>query len=213
MMLETLSSVSFGLLLLWPCIQGLTDSILVSRFDKFRPVNQIYGEITENYGVKTLMGCIAHCLTHTGCKASLFNRHPGGSEKCLQVRSGINFIKITDYEYYNIRRCADPNTANYNFLIDAGLSCPRLYFPLDTDTGTRRGSSPGNIQFVSNGKVDGAFLNPVTSSMRSYYNLGFYPESHYCFPLAEDNGRIRWRQTRHSHHTTTGIHINFKLLN
>ncbi len=186
MMLKSLSFENFSLLFLWPCLQGLVDSILVSRFHKYRAVDQIYGKVSEYNGARTVIGCIIYCLRHTDCKAALFNRYSGGSKKCLQVRSGMNFINITDYEYFNIRRCADPSFANYDFLTDAGLPCPKLYFPLDTDTGTRRGSSPGNVQFVSGGKVGGAFLNPVTSSIRSYYNLGYYPSSEFCFPLAEN---------------------------
>ncbi len=183
-MFEYLKFVVTFMIYPWLGVQGFENSLKYSRFQK-ASTDQIYGNLTERTGVKTLIGCIVHCRTDPGCKGAVLTPDGEGTAKCKMVKSGTDFIKMTDYEYYSIKRCADPDLSNYDFLLDVGLPCPRLYFPLDEDTGTRLGSSPGNIQFVSGGKVGQAFLNPVTNSVRSYYNLGYYQESGYCFLLVE----------------------------
>ncbi len=148
---------------------------------KYSSVNLIHGEITENIEVEAPEECILHCLSQPDCKAVLFPSNLGGN--CLEVKSGTTFINFTGYQYYEREKCADLNIANYDFLLTAGLPCPRLYFPLDTDTGTRRGPSKQNIQFVDGGMVGKAFLNPLPGG--SYYRLGYYPSSEFCFPLPE----------------------------
>ncbi len=44
--------------------------------------------------------------------------------------------------------------------------------------------SPGNIQFISGGKIGNALYSPTDSQSgnRAYYKLGTYPSSQYCFP-------------------------------
>ncbi len=185
MMLEYLNFVIILMVHHWLRVQGFGNSLTNVRFQKYDPTDLIYGNLTEVIGVKTLMWCIVHCKTEPACKGAVFSPNTGKTIKCRVVKSGIYFINMTGYEYYSIKRCTDPDLANYEFLLDVGLPCPRLYFPLNEDTGTKHGSVPGNAQFVSGGKVGGAFLNNITSSERSFYNLGYYRSSEFCFPLAE----------------------------
>ncbi len=173
------------LLYSWSSVLGFGNSIPLSGFQKYPSVSQIYGDLIEKTGVKTSRECILHCLRQPDCRGAVFNPNTAGTTQCLVAGPGVNIINIAGYDYYNVKRCADRSTANYDFLLDAGLPCPRLYFPLDDDIGTKLGSSPWNVQFVSGGKVGGAFFNPANSSVRSFYNLGYYPSSDFCFPLAE----------------------------
>ncbi len=185
-MLEYLIFVVTLFIYSWSRVQGFEPSLIMnSIFEKASTDGQIYGNVTESTGVMTLIECSVHCITAPDCKGVMYGYQADDPGKCFVVKSGIYFINMTDYEYYNIKKCADPDLANYDFLINVGLPCPRLYFPLNVHTGTKLGSVPENAQFVSDGKVGGAFLNNITTSDRSFYNLGFYPESEYCFPLAE----------------------------
>ncbi len=156
-----------SVILLFPClcVQGFDNFI---RKHSSVEVNQTYGDITENIQTKVSEECVLSCLSQPDCKAALFSPHSGGH--CLAVKSGMTFINATGYDYYTPERCADWRIADYSFLTRAGLPCPRVYLPLDEDTGTRMGSSPGDVQFVS-GKVEGAFFNPNNSE--AYYRLGY----------------------------------------
>ncbi len=151
--------------LLFPClcVKGFGNFIR-----KHSSVNQTYGDITENIKTKVSEECVLSCLSQSDCKGALFSPHSGGH--CLAVKSGMTFINLTGYDYYTPERCADRSIADYSFLTRTGLPCPRVYLPLDEDTGTRLGSSPGDVQFVSSGKVGGAFLNPANSG--AFYGLG-----------------------------------------
>ncbi len=89
MLLEYLKFVIILMINPWLRVQGFGNSLPNARFQKYDPADQIYGNLTEVIGVKTLMECIVHCRTLPNCKGAVFSPGTGGTIKCRVVKSGI----------------------------------------------------------------------------------------------------------------------------
>ncbi len=62
-----------------------------------------------------------------------------------------------------------------------GSGCPKVYFPLDSDTGGAGGPGSSNIQFVAGGKVGNCYSSSRPGNSDAYYQLGTFQSSGYCF--------------------------------
>ena len=151
----------------FPNVSGFQNLVRKSKFQKYNLINSVYGKI-NTYEAATPAGCVRQCQTQSDCTGAMLRKQKGSGEvtECQYITSGGNFYPTTGYDYFYYERGPDGNVANYDFLIEAGLPHPRLYFPLEVNTGTALGSNPENVQFVNGEKVGGALLNSVNATSR-----------------------------------------------
>ena len=130
----------------------------------------------------TLRSCAMKCSVEADRDCSGFAFSPNKQEtvKCLQIIHNTNVTDRTSvlwvgYEFYYLSGKL-PMTQWIP-------PTPTLYFPLDNDTGIRLGYNPENIDFIGGGIVRNAFYNHVSGGSKSYYRLGNYDSSQYCFPV------------------------------
>ena len=173
----------FLMLFLFIKFRGSTRGAILS--DKFKQINKkvISGQLTiESYSENTML-CMTKCLLKSDCKGILFNENKHISERCKIVTDGKYFIDLMLLSGLNLYGYHD---AHFDVTGLTGWTSgrPKLYFPLDSDTGTKLGTRPLNNQFIAGGKIGNAYYKPYDGSFaqRAYYNLGYYPSSDYCFP-------------------------------
>ncbi len=153
------------LLSCFPDVSGFQNFVRKSKFQKYNSINSVYGRI-NTYEAETPAGCLRKCQTQSDCQGAMLRKGSGEVTECQYITSGGNFYPTTGYDYFYYERGPSGNIANYDFLVEAGLPHPRLYFPLDVSSGTAMGSNPENVQFVNGEKVGGALLNSVNATSR-----------------------------------------------
>ncbi len=83
----------------------------------------------------------------------------------MYIIDGTTHIDLKDttwngYEFYSLVSTLS--------LAEQRFPGSRLYFPLDSDTGTQHGPDPDNVAFIGGGIVRNAFYNPISDEVRSY---------------------------------------------
>ena len=163
-------------------VKGNEKEILESKTCDYRLEQEVAlnGTIVPESNCETARHCGLHCMMKACCKAFLFNSFM--AEKCkliLASQAQITRETWSDYQFYK-------SEINIGAVVvsEWRSSCPLLYFPLDSSTGTALGESPGNIQFIQGGKIGNTLFSPTDSQSgnRAYYKLGNYPSPQYCFP-------------------------------
>ncbi len=129
---------------------------------------------------KSIQSCALRCLTKTIkiCKGFAFSRTK--FLRCIHIIDDTISTDLTSstwdgYQLYYVAR-TDP-------MAKWTGPQPKLYFPLDEDTGSRHGPNPENMAFIGGGIVGNAFYNPIGGGSYSYYRLGHYAAPEYCFPV------------------------------
>ena len=131
---------------------------------------------------KTLRSCAMKCSTQAvpHCSGLAFPSNSPESSKCFHIIDGNNVTDRTsimwiEYEFFYL---------SGKLPMTHWISpTPKLYFPLDNDTGSRHGPNPGNVAFIGGGIAGNAFYNPIGGGVKSYYRLGDYDSPEYCFPV------------------------------
>ncbi len=132
--------------------------------------------------------CSAGCMDKTMCSAILFRSYNDISKRCKHIICGNNYVNLTYWPHYNVYSIL---AVDLNIGIETPIGWnsgkPKLYLPLDTDTGTKMGSNIANIEFNYDGIINKAFYNPTDGSGGniSYYHLGNFLPPDYCFPAPE----------------------------
>ncbi len=156
--------------------------------------NSVDGLLIPDASGTRLLSCTSKCLHTENCTGILYGKEiQGVDNRCMKIIQStncsdrINLHSWPDHKYFAMKRgCTDlgigvttPKAWESN--------CPILYFSLDTaNPGTAQGLHAGNIEFTSGGKVGNVFKNPVPDSLtQSWYQLGTYPNSSFCFPDPE----------------------------
>ncbi len=126
------------------------------------------------------LSCLAKNTNSNSCKGFAFSTNEDIHSRCMYIIDGTTHIDLKNttwngYEFYSL---VSPLS-----LAQQRFPGSRLYFPLDSDTGTRHGPDPDNVAFIGEGIVGNAFYNPISDEVRSYYRLGHYNASDYCFPV------------------------------
>ena len=129
-----------------------------------------------------IQSCAISCLVNRGtsCKGFVFSSDQPIFSRCMHIVDSITSTDLTSplwngYELYYLARISP--------MVQWKSPKPRLYFPLDYDTGTRHGPDPQNVAFIGGGIVGNAFYNPIGGGSKSYYRLAHYNSSQYCFPV------------------------------
>ncbi len=130
----------------------------------------------------TLRSCAMKCSVEAdrNCSGFAFSSNKQETAKCLHIIDNTNVTDRTSVLW-----------SGYEFYYLSGKlpmthwipPTPTLYFPLDNDTGTRLGPNPENIAFIDGGIVGNAFYNHISGGSKSFYRLGIYDSSQYCFPV------------------------------
>ncbi len=131
---------------------------------------------------QTLRSCAIKCSTQavTNCSGLAFSTNKPESLKCFHIIDDSNVTDRTtavwkEYEFFYL---------SGKLPMTHWISPkPKLYFPLDNDTGSRHGPNPENVAFIGGGIVGNAFYNPIGGGIKSYYRLGVYNSPEYCFPV------------------------------
>ncbi len=161
-------------------------TVIVTKLYEHMEAKSFYGKLSlEHRGQgETVVACAVSCVgdRRNSCKGFAFSSNQPIHSRCIYI---IDDTIITDrtsptwdgYEFYYLR------VARKSALVQWKSPQPRLYFPLDSDTGTRHGPDPDNVAFIGGGIVGNAFYNPISDDVGSYYRLGHYDSSQYCFPV------------------------------
>ena len=153
----------------------------------YRRIDQIHivtGNIVHCANNYSLVQCITDCMLIVDCSAILFKLVSQDQERCNLIMWGNNVVNISNWNGYELYTF-DSDTINLGIGVGTPIGWtsgkPNLYFPLDSDTGTRLGANSGNIDFVNDAIIGKSFHNPSNGNTASYYNLGTYSHSEYCF--------------------------------
>ncbi len=150
----------------------------------YQPMQNKYfsGILNTATNYQTLRSCAMSCSSKavTNCSGLAFSSNKPESLKCFHI---IDDSYVTDR--------TSVTWSEYGFFYLSGklpmthwISLkPRLYFPLDEDTGSRHGPNPENIAFIGGGIVGNAFYNPTGGGIKSHYRLGNFNSPEYCFPV------------------------------
>ena len=130
----------------------------------------------------TYQSCTLSCFAKTTkiCRGLLFSNTEPLPMKCIHIidDTGTTDLTPSAWDGYQVYYLARKNPMTQWIWPQ-----PKLYFPLDDDTGTRLSSNPENIAFIGGGIVGNAFYNPISGGRQSYYRLGHYDPPDYCFPV------------------------------
>ncbi len=139
------------------------------------------GKLKTATNYQTLRSCAMKCSIEAvaNCSGLAFSSNKPESLKCFHIIDDTNITDRTsvmwnEYEFFYLSG-KSPMT---NWISPK----PKLYFPLDSDTGSRLGTNPENIAFIGGGIVGNAFYNPIGGGIQSYYRLGDFSSTEYCFP-------------------------------
>ena len=133
----------------------------------------------------SLRQCAFDCMLTTKCVAVLFNPSTPDQNACKHMIRGLGTINLTHWKGYELYMfeydTEDPGIGAIKTPSGWTSGKPRLYFPLDSDIGTRHGVDYDNIDFTNDSIIGKAFLNPSDGTTQSYYELGNYSENEFCF--------------------------------
>ncbi len=155
------------------------------------------GYIVTEANTQSQPACSLKCVLHNNCKGFLFDEQTSLSEKCkivtTQEATMVNLTEMGQNTQYSLKiphtvGCKDLGI-NISTPAEWRSGCPTVYFPLDSaNEGTVYGDAAGTaaITFPA-GVLNNAFKfdNP-NGNRKAGLNLGFYPNTSYCFPAPEN---------------------------
>ena len=151
---------------------------------------------TQDEGRGSLAECILSCVHKRQCKGLLFRETTACNNTCIHLLDGTLNIALDSWNNYRWF-CMDSSrlmteSGSVPCWLTANNAIPRdliLYFPMESNvSGLVLGSTPGNAQFITGGLRGNAFYNPTTGAEKSYYRLGPFPTTDYCFQVGLQPG-------------------------
>ena len=116
--------------------------------------------------------CSAGCMDRTLCSAILFSSYNDISKRCKHIICGNTYVNLTYWPGYKVYSTLSVDL-NIGIKTPIGWNSgkPKLYFPLDTDTGTKMGLNIANIAFTDDGVIKKSILQSNRWLCRKYILL------------------------------------------
>ncbi len=179
-------NISFLLLTKQILVNAVINALLEKSY-----IDDINGILTTNVKGSKFTSCITDCTRKSGCFGVLYNVTAQSSVRCKHLHYGNGNLNVSVFHGYDlyILNCYQLGMEFTTYYVKSGwvLSCPKLYFSLDSlDTGIAHGPYD-HIDFIGDGKFGKSLslynhLDPEDSSYATaYLDLGTYPPPEYCF--------------------------------
>ncbi len=160
---KQLGSLTFLSLILCAVTEIAVDTL---NFLEKKSNNQnITGNIVDRKKIDGLRQCAFDCMLTDECSGIIFKKHSPNVQACKHIVCGHTFVNITDWPEYEF----------YMIDLDLGIGVrpqhgwtsgkPDLYFPFDSDTGTRLGPNSDQISFIDDAIIGKSILNPSNGNL------------------------------------------------